>query len=213
VAAAEEPKANRDYTAYTWISFATPQIGMITGFNRPPRRSDGGLPAWMEPELEAVRSELPNMSISLETRDGGKAWKSGTVSIFGHITRVRLAPDGRGLGLVEFSGAFTYPSDVFVLLWKTGKSERGFRSKDRAVTDVAVMPNGPGYLAATEVQGSLMRVPVASRLHILKSDDLSNWREMEVDYRATARRAVMGWADARNVWVATDTGMILKLAE
>jgi hypothetical protein len=34
---------------------------------------------------------------------------------------------------------------------------------------------------------------------------------MEVDYRANAQRAVMAAVDAQNAWVATDTGMILKL--
>jgi hypothetical protein len=34
---------------------------------------------------------------------------------------------------------------------------------------------------------------------------------MDVDYRATATRAVLAAAGAGNVWVGTDTGMILKL--
>jgi len=34
---------------------------------------------------------------------------------------------------------------------------------------------------------------------------------MTVDYRATARNAMLSAADAKNIWVATDTGMILKL--
>jgi hypothetical protein len=35
---------------------------------------------------------------------------------------------------------------------------------------------------------------------------------MDVDYRAVARRARLAASDPGNVWVATDTGMILKLA-
>ena len=35
---------------------------------------------------------------------------------------------------------------------------------------------------------------------------------MDVDYRAVARRAYLAAPDAANVWAATDTGMILKLA-
>jgi hypothetical protein len=34
----------------------------------------------------------------------------------------------------------------------------------------------------------------------------------EVDYRAFAARAILAVADAAHIWVATDTGMILKLA-
>jgi hypothetical protein len=35
---------------------------------------------------------------------------------------------------------------------------------------------------------------------------------MEVDYRATAHKAMISAVDAGNIWVATDTGTILKLA-
>ena len=34
---------------------------------------------------------------------------------------------------------------------------------------------------------------------------------MEVDYRAVAHRAILAAPDAANLWVATDTGMILQL--
>lgn len=47
---------------------------------------------------------------------------------------------------------------------------------------------------------------------MFKSTDLQKWKEMEVDYRATAAHAVLAAPDARNIWVATDTGMILQLA-
>jgi hypothetical protein len=36
---------------------------------------------------------------------------------------------------------------------------------------------------------------------------------MEVDYRAVGRRAILAAPDAANLWVATDTGMILKLVQ
>ncbi len=213
LAAADAVKARPEYTAFTWITFVTPQIGMIMGYNRPPRRTGEEFPDWMEPEKAVRRSEWPTMSISLETRDGGKTWNAATSSIFGRISRVRLAPDGRGLGLVEFAESFAYPSEVFLLSWRSGKSARAFRERDRAVTDVAIAPSGPGYLAAIGIPGKLLRAPVPGKLHILTSGDLSKWAEMEVDYRATARRAMFAAADARNVWVGTDTGMILKLVE
>jgi hypothetical protein len=34
---------------------------------------------------------------------------------------------------------------------------------------------------------------------------------MEVDYRAEAQRAIFSGPDREHLWVATDTGMILKL--
>jgi hypothetical protein len=40
---------------------------------------------------------------------------------------------------------------------------------------------------------------------------LKVWREMDVDYRAIAQRAIIAAPDPRHMWVATDTGAILKL--
>jgi hypothetical protein len=211
VPAAAEPKTNPQSTAYTWIEFATPQVGIIAGYSRNPRRSRSGLPDWMDPEAAASRREWPHISITLDTRNGGNTWTPSTGSMFGNITRVQMLPDGTGLALLEFVDSFAWPAEVYRLEWKTGKSTRVFREKNRAITDIALLKSGTAYLAGYEVAGSVVRVPVPGKLKILKTDDLNTWHEMEVDYRATALRATLAAADERNVWVATDTGMILKL--
>lgn len=211
VAVAETPKSNAEYTNYDWIEFANPQVGMITGWSRPPRRSDEGLPDWVDPEKAERKREWPTLSIFLETKDGGKTWIPSSTSMFGRISRVRLLPSGLGLGLIEFMEAFEWPSEVFRLDWKTGKSTRVYREKNRAVTDLALPPVGPAYLAAIEVMGKLHRIPVPGKLKVLKSEDFVIWKEMEVDYRATAGRASLAAANERHIWIATDTGMILKL--
>jgi beta-xylosidase len=131
--------------------------------------------------------------------------------MFGQSTALSLAADGRGLLLFEFFGRFDYPSEVYAMNLATGKSTRAFRRKDRAVTDVLVTAQGPAYLAAIEPPGTLSHSPVPGKLKILKSDDLENWTEISVDYRAVARRAYLATPDGKSVWVATDTGMILKL--
>jgi hypothetical protein len=164
----------------------------------------------MEPEKATRRREWPGVSVSLETRDAGRTWKPTTVSNFGQITSIHLAPDGRALAVVEFQNAFPYPGEVYGISWKDGKSGRVFREKDRVVTDSALVDGGPAFLAAIE-QPSVLRSPIPGRLHMLTSTDLKQWKEMAVDYRASARRAVMAAVDASNAWVATDTGMILKL--
>lgn len=202
-------KTSPDYTVFSSISFVGP-VGYITGWSRPPRPGDERLPDWMEPEKAARRKELPNVSILVATRDGGKTWESSTVSIFGHIGRVRLSPDGRALGLIEFDNIAPHPSEVLHIDLRTGKSQSVYADKLRAVTDFAIARSGPVFLAATEVAGRL-RAPIPGRLHILISEDMKLWREMEVDYRADARRAVLAAVDSQNVWVATDTGMILRL--
>jgi hypothetical protein len=211
VAAAAEAPSNPDYTTYNWIEFVGKKDGVITGFSRPPRRDDAALPDWLDPQRAVTRRQWPTMSITLDTHDGGKSWTSSTASLFGQISRLRLSPTGVGLGLISFTDSFDWPSEVFRVDWKNGKSARVFRDHNRKITDVAVISDKLAYLAGEEVPGKLQQNPIPGKLKIYKSVDLNNWTEMEVDYRATAAEALLSAADAQNVWAATDTGMILKL--
>jgi photosystem II stability/assembly factor-like uncharacterized protein len=212
VPAAATPQSSPENTVYNWIDFAGSKIGIISGANLAPARSLDGLPEWMNPERPRFQREAPRVSILLQTRDGGKNWDATTGSIFGHISRVRLSLAGFGLGLIEFNEGFEYPSEVFRIDWNTGKSERVFRDKNRLITDVAVPPTGAAYLAGIEKLDKLTDSPIPGKVKILRSDDLANWREMNVDYRATAHRVMISAVDDQNIWAATDTGMILKLA-
>jgi hypothetical protein len=94
-------------------------------------------PTWLDPEDALSRREMPHLSYTLSTNDGGKTWVSASSSLLGHITRFRLTPDGRGLGLKEYADPFKYPSEVYQIDWKTGKSDTVFRDKRYAITDVA----------------------------------------------------------------------------
>jgi len=210
IAAAEEVKTTAEYTSYNCIVFANGKDGMITGYSSPPRH-DGGKPHWLEPELATRRKEWPHISITLDTRDGGKTWSSQTASLFGHIARVSMLPNGMGLGLLAFSDAFEWPSDVLWLDGKTGKSSSVYREKDREISDVLLLHSGGAYLAGVEVVGRLQHSPIPQALKILHSEDLHDWKEMEVDYKANAGRAMLRAAPDGSLWVATDTGMILKL--
>jgi hypothetical protein len=125
--------------------------------------------------------------------------------MFGRITKVLFRADGQGLGLIEFRAGFEYPSEVFRIDAKTGKSWRVFRRADCAVTDIALTPAG-AYLAAVEPRGGKR----LGKLKLLASQDLETWTEVEVDARATARRATLAVADAGHAWLATDTGLILR---
>ena len=210
VAAAGTPETAREHSVYSAIAFAGPKDGMVVGWSKPPRPGERGrAPDWVDPEGQP--REWPGLGLSLQTQDGGLTWKAAETSMFGQSTALSLAPDGRGLLLVEFFGRFDYPSEVYRLDLGTGKSARAFRRKDRAVTDVLLEAKGPAYLAAIEPPGTLFHSPVPGKLKLLKSEDLENWTEMDVDYRAVARRACLAASNGENVWVATDTGMILKL--
>lgn len=211
IAAAAEPNTTPDYTTYNCIAFASARSGMIAGYSAPPRY-DGQKPEWLEPEQATRRREWPHVSIALNTHDAGKTWQASTASLFGHIARISFLPDGRGLGLLEFTETFEWPSDVLRLDAKTGHSASVYKAKDREITDVLLDPSGVAYLAGVEVVGRLQHSPIPRALKILKSDDLENWREMDVDYRANAGRALLRRAADGSLWVATDTGMILKLS-
>lgn len=214
VPAAAQPKTTREYTAYGPIAFANQRVGIVTGSSRPPRREEERrrLPAWMEPEKSQGRREWPAVTILLETRDGGKSWALSETTLFGAITQVRLAPDGRGLGLVQFFESFAWPSEVFQFDWKTGKSSRVFRQKERRITDLALLPDGAAYIAGVEPPGTLTQSPVPGKVKVLRSSNLTDWQEMEVDYRATAHRVMLATAGPGQIWASTDTGMVLKLS-
>jgi photosystem II stability/assembly factor-like uncharacterized protein len=211
IAAAEEPKTNPEYTVYNNITFANASSGFINGYSDRPRRDDQK-PEWLDAEDATTRREWPHLSIMLDTHDGGKTWKPSTVSMFGHITRAMFLPDGTGLGLIEFTNTFKWPSEVHRLHSDTGASEIVYNAKDRDITDVLLQPAG-AYLAGVEVVGRLQHTPIPRKLKVLKSTDLTNWEEMDVDYHADGTRAMLRAASDGTLWMATDTGMILKLGE
>jgi hypothetical protein len=105
-----------------------------------------------------------------------------------------------------------YPSEVQIVRWPTGGSERIYRDKGFAVTDVWVTPDGTGYLSGIVVTGQLRNV-VPGKVKVLRSRDFAIWTDLEVDYRAVANRTTMSAAGDHDIWLATDTGMILKLMQ
>jgi hypothetical protein len=168
----------------------------------------------MEPQNAARQRQVPNLSLLLETRDGGKTWMKSEASLFGQITRLSLTPQGSALGLIEFRDAFDYPSEVYRINLHTGGSARSFREKDRAITDVRLFAGtNTGVIAGYETSGTIYRSPIPGKVKVLISDDLENWREMAVDYRAVAHRVTIAGPDENHLWIATDTGMILKLRQ
>ena len=210
IAAAAEPHTEADHTTYNNITFVNSTTGMIDGFSAPPRGGDSGRPEWLDPHGGADRREWPHLSIMLDTHDGGKTWTPSTASMFGRITRATFLPDGRGIGLIEFTDQFKWPSEVHQLDGVSGESTIIYNATDRTITDVLLQPPGTAYLTGTEVVGKLQHSPVPRKLVVLRSDNLKDWHEMDVDYRANAVRAILRAAPNGSLWVATDTGMILK---
>jgi photosystem II stability/assembly factor-like uncharacterized protein len=209
VAEAATPPGAKEHSQYDWIAFATPLAGVVIGSNNPPRRR-AEFPDWLSPDSALGERETPHLSLTLQTFDGGKTWKSSSTSMFGSITRARFGPRGVGLGLIEHAPSFRYPSEVLGLRWPTGKSEVIYRDENFRVDDVWVTSDGACYLAGLALVSKLSSV-VPQKVKVLTSRDLTTWTPVEIDYRAMANRVILAGAGAGNVWLATNNGMILKL--
>jgi photosystem II stability/assembly factor-like uncharacterized protein len=210
VAAAAEPAGDPFYSAYTWIAFADSQNGLITGWNIPQRLWGYEKPDWADPQAALRRRDVPHLTYSLSTRDGGKSWKSGFASLFGEIDRVRFLPDGRGLGLRVYKQGSPYPSQVYKIDWHSGRDQTIYRTPDLAVSDIWLASSGTTYLAGTSVEGKL-RAVIPGKVRVLSSADYAVWKEMPVDYRAEGHRVTLAAVDEDNMWISTDMGTILKL--
>jgi Photosynthesis system II assembly factor YCF48 len=208
VPAGDRPAGNPEDTIYDCIAFSGQQ-GAVLG--RVSAQKDERAPLWMNPNTARYRRERESPTILLETFDGGKNWQSSISPVVGTIARLLFTKDGFLLALFEYHDYYALPSSVVKL--KLGSSERQtiFGERDRAVSDIALLPDGGALIAAVEPPGNSNQVPIPGKLKMLKSGNLKLWEEMDVDYRAIAQRAVLAAPDARHAWVATDTGMILAL--
>lgn len=126
------------------------------------------------------------------------------------MTRMRMAPSGSGLALIEFDETFDYPSEVYRLGAGKTTIDRIYRDKRHAVTDIALTADGWTYLAGVQTPGAI-RLPVPGKVRILRSREDKVWSEDPVDYRASANRVYLATAPDGTMLAATDTGMILRL--
>jgi hypothetical protein len=211
VRAADEPTTNTAYTTYDWIHFTTSRVGIISGASRPPRKGrTESYPAWLDTDPQTRRKEWPGASITLETRDGGLTWRHSVTSIFGKISRVRYARNGRGLALVEFHDAFDFPSEVFAIDLKKGSSERVFRRKDRAVTDTWIEA---GYAFLASIEPPAPDAPDRTgNAFLYRSDDLQQWQEFALPLQAKGTRLWLAGTPDGAIWVALDTGLVYRSA-
>lgn len=211
IAAAAEPDTVAAQTTYQWIDFVTPRAGIVTGASRPPRRGNtSSLPFWRDPMRTTRRREWPAASLTLETRDAGLSWKHSSTSLFGRISHVRYSRDGYGLAVLEFHDSFDWPSEVFLISIRTGQSERCFREKDRAVTDAVAFSATSGYLAAIEPPADPSE-STQGLLHVLHSSDYKEWTDMPLPKPIPAGRAIFSGKIEDNLWLATDSGYVLRL--
>ena len=212
VPAAMQPPGAVASTVYTDIVFLR-NHGIITGWNQP--RDYWTHPEWQSPETRA--SSGPGTTIFLETSDAGKTWVSSSGAMFGQLTAVSVSLTGTSLALFEFSSRMNSsmvhlpPSEVHRMSLDTGVPDRVYRDDNMQITDLALTTQGTPYLVGHEMVGVVRDNPIPGKLKVFTSTDFGKWAEIPMDYRAEAHRAYLAIAEDRDVWVATDTGMILKL--
>ena len=210
VPAAEKEPSDPVRTVYDCIDF-TGQHGVIAGSIIQP--SHERAPIWMNPNTASLRRQRRSQTVLLETMDGGKTWASATISQLGRVTRLKLSPLGFVLLLLEYEDYFTLPSSLSKLKLGAERAQDIFGERDRAVTDFALFSDGSAILATIQPPGPSNQVPIPGKLKMYESNELKAWLEQDADYRAVAQRAVVAGPDPHHVWVATDTGMILRLSE
>ena len=127
--AADQP-GDPHYSAYVWVAFATPKTGLIAGTNNPPRRFAPYFPDWLDPAATLRMREVPHLSYTLVTVDGGETWRPKSASLLGQTARFRLNPDGKGIGLIEFSELSASPSEVYTIDWHTGVSRSVYKNRE-----------------------------------------------------------------------------------
>ncbi len=200
------------FGAFLWAQFVDAQKIQITGGNTPPRMFVPSSPEWLDPAATLRMREVPHLIYGLVSNDGGKTWRKVAQSGFGQTARFRLIPGGKGIGLVEFSDLFQAPSEVFSIDWSTGKSTSVYRNANISITDIWMDPDGTAFASGIEEPGRVRDI-IPGRVVVLTSKDMRSWKEMAVDYRAEAIRTMFASPDPQHRWIATDNGMILKLAE
>jgi hypothetical protein len=210
LAAAEQPPTDAQDTVYDCIAFSG-EHGVIVG--NLIQRENVGRPIWLDPDVARYRREHETKVAILETFDGGKKWAASTLPIVGTLSQLKFANDGSAIMLVEYMNYFSLPSSVYKTRLRQAGALTIFEERDRAVTDVSLLPDGSAILASIEPPGSSNQVPIPGKVKMYESADLKVWREMDIDYRAVAQRAMLAAIDPQHIWMATDTGMILSLAD
>ncbi len=189
------------------ITFIGPKRGMISGSWNPMQGVQQM--EWLEMDASR-RPKLPISAILVETVDGGQTWSAAEAKVQGRLTRLRFQNDTAVLALVEFVGASQVPSEIFSIGLKSRDTTPLLHQTGRVARDFVILSSGEVITAAVELLGKSNDVPIPGKLKMMASTSLTTWLDEKSDYRAVAMKPILAAADAKHVWVATDTGMILK---
>ncbi|MEO8097949.1 MAG: YCF48-related protein [Acidobacteriota bacterium] len=202
VKAASQPTGRPEISSYSEIAFVDAKIGLIVGSAVAPNQRS----------FNPAARQVPTLTLQLQTKDGGVTWTPSTAPLFGVVDGLAFT-EGEGLALFTYSNQFEWPSEVYKLDFKNGSSTSVFRKKDRRVTDMQKFPERAFLVAVEPPPRAKNAGSLPGKIHVLSSLDLREWAEIPVDYRATGAFPMLAGPDGQHVWMATDSGMILRMQQ
>jgi hypothetical protein len=212
IAEAAKTSGSIETAAFTWVSTSRGKFVSLFGNTQTFRRPQRGFrrPDWADPENARLEVERPSLTIALDSADAGLSFKPAQVAAFGHVHRVRVAPDGQGLIVMKFERFFEYGGELYKFRANANSPiERILRPKDHTLQDAIWVPGDGAYVAMTK-RFNQAQLPVPTPVEIWHSTDLTSFVRLEVDYRAEGRTVFFSETEGQ-VWAATDEGMILRL--
>jgi hypothetical protein len=118
----------------------------------------------------------------------------------------------RGAVVFQYRESFAWPSELFLIDLRSGKSWTVLRRKDLVIHDMLLFSDGSMLAAATQPSGRLRSSPIPGKLRVFWSPDSVEWFEMKVDYRAAGNSATFSQCSDGTIWIATDEGAFVQLA-
>jgi hypothetical protein len=203
VPGSKTPQGDPNLSVYTRIAFANAKSGIILG-------ADLSTMSRFSPFTLRPRSST--RMLQLLTNDGGATWKPQSTPSGGIANGLKFSGSD-ALLLVNFTDLRGNGiANVFHLpLLRNGTASLVYEGKDPLISDIGFFQNH-AFLAGIDAAKNRQLEGIPRKLRILESTGpFKLWEEMEVDYRAEATNLILAGSDASHVFIATDTGMILRL--
>jgi photosystem II stability/assembly factor-like uncharacterized protein len=194
---------NPNLSIYTRIVFVNPKVGIILGAD---------LSTLSQVSRSLFRVRPSTRILQLVTDDGGVTWKPQSAPSGGLPGALKFDGDDE-LMLIQFSdNRGNELSNVFhIPPRRNGAPSVVYQGKDLTVTDLGFLQKH-AFLAGVEAAKNRQTEGIPRKVRILESTGTFKlWNEMEIDYKAEANRVIFAAADPDHAFVATDTGMILRL--
>ena len=177
-------------------------VGEVAG------QSDSQLPDWMDPQTARYRATDGSVFAG-STTDGGRTWNWGTVASHQKLMIAAFPAADHGWLVFAPDSPDQLESKVTKRNWIDRKSTTVYHLDAARISDLDVSGDRFLVVAAVQMAGKLSNTPVPGKVRILTGDGFSTLRDEAVDYRAVARRIILGGISS-GWFAATDTGMILR---